>query len=156
MIAKNKWGEEQNHSDMLCRCQLHCFYINGYSSSKAKNQRHFIFVALWQWDRWKTFSVLDCGVLTWNLLISISLDRKVIFFNRDGIGAAFIDWGVIQFESWVCLISEVHTTNEWARAHPPSFLQDRHFVPNSTTDSIHPKCWAMITLRSANNCRGAN
>lgn len=63
-MAKTKWDKEQNHSDMLCRCQLHCFYINGYSSSKAKNQRHFIFVALWQWDLWKTFSVLDwCSLM---------------------------------------------------------------------------------------------
>lgn len=59
--------------------------------AKQSNQRHFIFVTLWQWDLWKTFSILDCGVLTWNLLISSSLDTKVIFFKRDGAGAAFID-----------------------------------------------------------------
>lgn len=106
--------------------------------AKQSNQRHFIFVTLWQWDLWKTFSILDCGVLTWNLLISSSLDTKVIFFKRDGAGAAFIDWGVIQFESWVCLVSEVRTTTEWARAHPASFLQDHHLFQTALLTPLTP------------------
>ena len=91
MIAKNKWGGEQNIQTCSAVANLTASTETVTAEAKQSNQRHFIFVALWQWDLWKTFSILDCSVLTWNLLISVSLDTKVIFFKRDGTGAAFID-----------------------------------------------------------------